>query len=440
MSHPEIEVVAAPARYNTESVTVNGRDYRLPHRPTVVVCVDGCQYEYLHQAARAGVAPFIERLLDKKTAFTAKCVMPSFTNPNNLSIACGAPPAVHGICGNYFFDRDANGGLGQEVMMNDAKYLRAGTLFAAAASAGARVALVTAKDKLRTLLGDGMKGICFSAEKADEARLDSHGIDNVLTLVGRPLPEVYSSDLSEFVFAAGVKLLEDGKVDLMYLSTTDYVQHKFAPGTQGANAFYAMMDRYLARLDALGAVVGITADHGMNAKHDPGTGEPNIIYLQDLFDEWLGRTVEQGGARVILPITDPYVNHHGALGSYATVYLPADLRPGQARALQERLAKRPHIDVVLDNAAACARFEVPSDRVGDLVVVSDQSTVLGISAGRHDLSGLTVPLRSHGGLSEQVVPLLVNYSPDGIAERSDLRNFDIFDVVLNHVAVGEAHE
>ncbi|QBC30512.1 MULTISPECIES: phosphonoacetate hydrolase [Pandoraea] len=411
-------------------IEVNGRQYRLPQQPTVIVCVDGCQFEYLEAAAAAGVAPYLKHLLADGAVFQGDCVVPSFTNPNNLSIVTGVPPAVHGICGNYFFDPSADGGRGAEVMMNDPAYLRAGTVLAAAADAGASVAVVTAKDKLRKLLGHRMTGICFSSEKADHVTLAENGIDDVLGLVGMPVPDVYSAALSEFVFAAGVRLLETRHIDLMYLSTTDYVQHKWAPGTQGANDFYAMMDGYLRRMDALGAVIGLTADHGMNAKHDPATGRPNVIYLQDLLDDWLGKGVEAGGARVILPITDPYVVHHGALGSFATIYLPRDV---DRDAMRRRIAAMPGIEVVLSNAEACARFELPPDRVGDLVVVSDQSVVLGTSASRHDLTGLTVPLRSHGGISEQTVPLLFNRKTVGIPGKARLRNFDILDVALNHV-------
>jgi phosphonoacetate hydrolase len=410
------------------NVEVNGRSYRLPAKPTVVVCVDGCEYDYLEAAVKAGVAPFIGKMLRDGAAFKADCVIPSFTNPNNLSIVCGVPPSVHGICGNYFWDPQANDGKGAEVMMNDPAYLRAPTLLAAAADAGAAVAVVTAKDKLRRLLGNKMTGICFSAEKADKVTLEENGIGEVLDLVGLPVPDVYSAGLSEFVFAAGVRLAQTRKLDLMYLSTTDYIQHKWAPGTEGANAFYAMMDGYLAQLDALGWVIGLTADHGMNAKHDPQTGEPNVIYLQDVMDEWLGARA----ARVILPITDPYVVHHGALGSFATIYLPAD---ANARQVIERLSGLDDIEVVLDNKAACERFELPNDRVGDIVVVSKKNTALGTRREEHDLSGLTVPLRSHGGISEQVVPLIFNRRIDEARVASKrLRNFDVFDLALNHVA------
>lgn len=404
------------------SIEVNGRSYNWMRRPVVVVCVDGCAYEYLELAAAAGVAPFIGKLLRPGTSLKGDCVVPSFTNPNNLSIVTGVPPAVHGISGNYFFDRDS----GTEVLMNDPKYLVAPTVLAGFAEQGASVAVVTAKDKLRRLLGKGLKGVCFSAEKADEATLEENGIDNLLELVGKPVPSVYSADLSEFVFAAGVRLLETREIDLMYLSTTDYVQHKCAPGTPGANAFYQMMDGYLQRLDELGAIVALTADHGMNAKHNED-GEPNVIYLQERFDEWLG----EDAARVILPITDPYVVHHGALGSFATVYLPAS---ADLEATRRRLAAEPGIELVLTGAEGCARFELPPARMGDLIVISTRDVVLGTRRIKHDLSGLDVPLRSHGGLAEQVVPLLFNQPvAKSVGERARLRNFDIIDIALNHL-------
>jgi phosphonoacetate hydrolase len=403
-----------------KNIEVNGRRYAPPTEPLVVVCVDGCEYDYLTEAAKAGVTPFLAKVLASGSAFKGDCVVPSFTNPNNLSIVTGVPPAVHGICGNFFYDREADA----EVMMNDPKYLRAGTVFAALGEAGAKVAVVTAKDKLRKLLGHKLKGgICFSSEKAAEVTLAENGIENVLELVGMPVPSVYSAELSEFVFAAGMKLLETRRPDVMYLSTTDYIQHKFAPGTEGANKFYAMMDRYLARMDAMGAVVALTADHGMNAKQK-ADGTPNVIYLQDLIDGWIGKE----RARVILPITDPYVVHHGALGSFATIYVEGsdrDTVPAKLRAMQG-------IEVVLANAEAAQRFELPPDRLGDLVVVSTKHVVVGTSASRHDLSGLDAPLRSHGGISEQTVPLLFNRRVVDMP-KGRLRNFDILDIALNHL-------
>ena len=400
-------------------IEVNGRSYQLPTRPSVVVCVDGCEPDYIAQAVAGGHMPWMKSVLEQGTSVIADCVVPTFTNPNNLSIVTGAPPSVHGICGNYLYDAENN----VEVMMNDPKWLRAPSLLAALSDAGCGIAVVTAKDKLRKLLGHGVRGICFSSEKADQTTQAEHGIEGVLELVRRPVPDVYSAELSEFVFAAGVRLMQTRRPDVMYLSTTDYVQHKHAPGTEPANDFYRMMDRYLGELDALGCVIVVTADHGMNAKTRLDAS-PNVIYLQDLLDEWLG----PGQARVILPITDPYVVHHGALGSYATVHLAAS---ADSASIAKRIAAIRGIDTVLARAQAAERFELPADRIGDLVVTATRSVVIGSAAARHDLSGLDVPLRSHGGLSEQPVPLIINRRLANLDTNRRWRNFDAFDWVLN---------
>ncbi len=401
-------------------LTVNHRTYQPPRQPTVVVCVDGCEPDYLGQAVAGGQMPWLKRTLAEGTGLIADCVVPSFTNPNNLSIVTGVPPSVHGICGNYLYDTAS----GTEVMMNDPKWLRAPSLLAALADRGHTVAVVTAKDKLRRLLGHGMKGICFSSEHADQVTQEEHGITGVVDLVGMPVPSVYSAELSEFVFAAGVQLMRRRKPQVMYLSTTDYVQHKHAPGTAGANAFYSMMDRYLAQLDDLGCVIALTADHGMNAKVGMD-GRPDVIYLQD----WLVAALGPAQARVILPITDPYVVHHGALGSFATVYLPTGTAAGP---LIEQLRRLRGMELVLDRQAAAERFELPADRIGDIVCVSERFTVIDTSAERHDLSGLDAPLRSHGGISEQRVPLILNRKLPGLDTNRRFRNFDAFDLALNH--------
>ncbi|HET7679562.1 MAG TPA: phosphonoacetate hydrolase [Xanthobacteraceae bacterium] len=408
------------------TITVNGRSYCFPKVPTVCVCIDGSEPGYIERAVAAGLAPNFARLMKDGSSLLAQSVIPSFTNPNNLSIITGSPPAVHGIAGNYFFDPATR----QEVMMNDARFLRAPTIMKAFHDAGAKVAVVTAKDKLRTLLGHGLdlssgRAIAFSSEKADKATLKDNGIADVPQRIGMKVPDVYSSELSEFVMAAGLSIVMRERPNLMYLSTTDYVQHKAAPGSPMANAFYAMMDRYVGAIDRQGCVLVLTADHGMNDKHLPN-GEPDVIYLQDRFDAWLGKDK----ARVILPITDPYVAHHGALGSFATVYLPAD---ADAAEILSRLRAVDGIELALSRDEACRRFELPPDRIGDIVAISTVHKVLGTSRARHDLTGLTEPLRSHGGLTEQTVPLIANRKVK-LPDDRKLRNFDIFDVALNHVS------
>ncbi len=399
-------------------IEANDRLYPHPKVPAVAICLDGCEPAYLDEAVARGLMPNLKRIRQTGTDRLAHSVIPSFTNPNNLSIATGRPPVVHGICGNYLYEPET----GEEVMMNDVRFLRAPTLFSKYYEAGARIAMVTAKDKLRALLGSGLKfdedrAIAFSSERSGETTKAEHGIDNASQWLGMPVPEVYSVGLSEFVFAAGVKLLRTWRPDVMYLSTTDYIQHKFAPEQQGALDFYSMFDRYLGELDALGAVIVITADHGMKPKHD-ANGDPAVIYIQDVLDEWLGT----GAARVILPITDPYVVHHGALGAFATAYLP----DGADRAdIIARLAALPEMLEVLSREEAVAKYELPADRIGDLTMVSTENMTIGTSAHRHDLAALGEPLRSHGGLTEQVVPFIANRVLD-MPSAPELRNFDAF--------------
>ena len=406
-------------------VACNGRSYAIPKAPTVVLCLDGSEPGYIEKTIAAGRAPTFARFMQHGANLEADSVIPSFTNPNNLSIITGRPPAVHGIAGNFFFDR----ATGAEVMMNDPKFLRAPTILKAFHDAGCKVAMVTAKDKLRLLLSHGLdyargRAIAFSAERADQASRQHNGIDDVLRFVGRPLPETYSADLSEFVFAAGVRLLAAHRPDLMYLSTTDYIQHKAGPGTALANDFYAMIDGYLAEFDKQGAIILATADHGMNDKHTPD-GAPDVIYLKTHLDAWIGRDQ----ARVILPITDPYVVHHGALGSFASVHVPDTADRGE---LIEKLAAIAGIECALSREEACRRFELPSDRIGDIVVLSSRHKVLGSAPQLHDLSGLDEPLRSHGGLTEQRVPMICNRRVS-IPGARRLRNFDAFDVACNNV-------
>ncbi len=409
----------------TTSVSVNGRSYNWPKASLVVICCDGSEPAYMETAMAAGLMPNLKRMIARGENLRGLSVIPSFTNPNNLSIVTGAPPSVHGICGNYLIDP----ATGAETMMNDPKWLRAPTIFKAFQKTGAKVAVVTAKDKLRLLLGKGLtfdgSAVCFSSEKADQATLGANGIENVCATVGKPVPDVYSAELSEFVFAAGVKLLASMRPHLMYLSTTDYIQHKYAPGTPGANTFYEMMDRYLGELDRQGAIVVIVADHGMKDKHR-ADGSPDVIYLQDALDAEFGAEK----TRVILPITDPYVVHHGALGSFATVYV----RGADNSRVMEFISRQEGIDLVLDRRSGCARFELPEDRLGDIIVLSGgahATKVIGTSRDRHDLSGLNEPLRSHGGLSEQEVPVIVNRKLEGLS--GPIRNFDAFALGCNSV-------
>jgi phosphonoacetate hydrolase len=241
---------------------------------------------------------------------------------------------------------------------------------------------------------------------------------------------MYSADLSLFVLDAGVALLERGMARLLYLSLSDYVQHAHAPGAPEADAFNRAIDDRVRRFVELGALVGLVADHGMNDKALPN-GEPNVVFLEDE----LNRRFGAGAVRVICPITDPFVRHHGALGSFVRVYARG---AADVPALMAASAELPGVALVLDAANAAHRFELPLDREGDFIVLGDAKTAIGAAKGEHDLSGLAGHrLRSHGGLGEQLVPFILSrpLTPEyrHIAASRQLRNFDIFDFALNGV-------
>ncbi len=403
---------------STQTVGLNQRIYACPRRPVVVICIDGCDPAYIKAGLAQNILPNVRRFLAQGFGTWADAVVPTFTNPNNLSIVTGSPPAVHGISGNYFLDPTT----GRAVMMTDPRQLRSETLLARFSHTGAKVIVITAKDKLRRLLGHGIAdGVCFSAEKAAGCTLAVHGIENVCQRIGRPQPDVYSAELSLFVLEAGLALLEQHRPALMYLSLSDYVQHKHAPESAEANAFYAALDLVCGRLAGAGALVALTADHGMNAK-------PRVVFLQDMLNARCG----PGKTRVICPITDPYVAHHGALGSCVRVYCPGADRA----AVRAVIADLPGIEAVYDKPTACERFLLPPDREADFLVLGDQHTAIGAAERDHDLSGLgDTPLRSHGGRAEQVVPFILS-EPVSAAyhERAATvrpRNFELFDYALN---------
>ena len=410
------------------SFTVNGRNYSPPGQPVVVVCLDGSADEYLDAALARSRMPHLQEMVVRGYRGKARGAMPSFTNVNNSSIVTGVPPAVHGIGGNFFFDTTT----GEEVMMNSARFLRADTIFPAAQRAGRKVGVVTAKEKLRDIFASGLissGGIAFSSEKASLAKRETHGIDNVEAFVG-PTPSIYSGEASVYVLRAGARMLEQGVADFLYLSTTDYMQHKFAPTDREALDFYAAIDAELGKLRQAGAVIGLTADHGMNAKQKLD-GTPNVIYLESELTDKFGP-----GFRVILPITDPYVVHHGALGSFAQVHLPKEL-VGQPGSVLDFVRQLPGVTEVLDRTTAARLMELPDDRMGDFVVCSGRDVVLGRTPDWHNLKALEAGLRSHGGRYEEMVPFVFSHPLNAAyaaKAKGDPRNFDVFDFTCNGVS------
>jgi phosphonoacetate hydrolase len=413
-----------------QKVTVNGRAYALPQRPVAVVCLDGCDPDYLVAGLAAGELPGFAGFVQEGFAGEALSALPSFTNPNNCSLVTGVPPSVHGVSGNFYLDRRTN----ETVMVTGDKELKAPTILAAMAQAGVPTAVVTAKDKLRGALAKGLpigpRGIAASAQNANAARLETHGIDDLPGLVGRGEPDQYSADLSLFVLDAGVRLLEEGRARLLYLSLSDYVQHRHAPQEPEARDFHRAVDARLRRLMELGCLVAATADHGMHDMAKPD-GTPNVVFVGDVLDGRFGA----GSCRVICPITDPFVRHHGALGGFVRVHI-AEGGPAASEVVAH-LSTLPEMEEVLTGAEACTRHDLAPEMEGDVTVIARLGVALGARAAEHDLSGLAGErLRSHGGIAEQRVPFLVS-APLGLAWRAAhprLRNYDIFDAALNGAA------
>jgi len=401
-------------------MNINFREYPSKiNKPVVVICLDGSQKEYLDTASKSGLTPNLDQIIQNGEFSIAHSAIPSFTNPNNISIVTGQPSAIHGICGNFFYTPST----GEEVMMNDPQYLRAPTIFEKYYQEGFKIAVITAKDKLRSLLGNGLKfednrAICFSSEKSDQTTIQQNGIENVNEWLGMPVPDVYSQGLSEFVMAAGVKILKEFKPDIMYLSTTDFIQHKYEPGHDIANKFYQMFDNYIGQLNQNDISLVITADHGMKAKTN-NAGEPNAIFLEDYLQE----KFPEENFKVILPITDPYVVHHGSLGSFAMVYVE---NQSIIENVVAEIKKIPAIEEVLNKQDACKTYHLPEDRSGDIVCMSSESYTIGSSIDKHDLSSLKEPLRSHGGLHEREVPFIINSKKSTLSDQEQLYNYDAF--------------
>ena len=406
---------------STNSFSANGKTYKPAAKPIVVICLDGSADEYLDTTMAFDRMPNLKKMAQTGYRGMVRGALPSFTNVNNSSIVTGVSPAVHGISGNFFYDVAKD----EEVMMNSSKYLRAETLLAAAANAGRKLAFVTAKEKLRDILSYKMTGIAISAEKANQAKVETHGIDNVEEIVGYSTPAIYSAEASLFVLRAGVAFIQKGIADFLYLSLTDYMQHTYAPDTEESLAFYEAMDTEIGKMIQLGAIVGATADHGMNAKVK-ADGSPNVLFIEDMLQEKFGE-----GFRVICPITDPYVKHHGALGSYVVVHLNDKSKTDEIRSW---LSLQPGITEVFDKTTAVRVLEQPEDRIGDLVVLSGRDVVLGRRPKYHDLSALDGTLRSHGGRYEEMVPMIISHPLNAAYKMKaarDPRNFDIFDFTVN---------
>ena len=411
-----------------EKLQLNEIEYTWPKKPVVVVCIDGGDPEYFDSGIEDGIIPNIEDFMKNGFYAVSKGSMPSFTCPNNMSIVTGSEPVTHGISGNFYLDRST----GEPVVMTGPELLRTCSIMSEFSRKGARVVSITAKDKLRRQLQKGMDlsggSVSMSSQFADQCTMKENGIEDALGFVGQPQPDIYSADLSLFVLDSGIKFLEEKRQDILYLSLTDFIQHTHAPGTPVANQFYSDMDARFGRLRELGAVVALTADHGMGDKANEN-GEPNVIWLQDILDKELG----EGLTKVICPITDAFVGHHGSLGGFVRVYITGETKRERILEITENITG---IEKVWTAEKVAEELELPVDREGDIAIAGDKKTVIGGRQLDHDLSALKGQrLRTHGSLHEAHVPIVLSEPLNDAyarkAEQIPLRSNQIFDFAIN---------
>ena len=362
---------------------------------TIVIMVDGLDPEYLESCS----TPILRQLAEGGFMVEGNAMVPTVTNVNNVSLITGSYPQAHGITTNYWFNRQT----ASEVYMESGDFIEIETMFQRAEAQGARSLLVTAKDKLRRLLGNGAT-LTVSSEQPPEW---------VAQGVGSP-PHIYSLEVNQWVIDAGRYILGQEHYDLVYLTTTDYAMHTYAPDQPESAKHLTLLDEAIGKLvDSLSEVqILITADHGMS-------GKSRMI---DLPGELARRSIQ---AQAVPIIKDRYTVHHSNLGGCIYLYLEA----GDQEYALEVLNSIEGIDEALPREEAARRFRLMPDRIGDIVVLGSPDVVFG------DPGEVTIPqnLRSHGSLHEQRVPIIgYGGSFDGFPflENRDLGRY-IFDRVLS---------
>ena len=333
---------------------------------TLIVQIDGCDPAYL----AAAETPTLDRIAREGFYQTGLGVVPSVTNVNTVSLVTGAFPEVHGVCSNYYIDPHTKEGR----YVESAEDVRCPTLFERLPERQSLVMVV--KEKLLRLVGRGAH-MSLTAEQPPA---------ELVAALGEPA-DIYSAEINYWLLDACRLLLERNQADLIYLATSDWVFHTFAPEDAEAKEYLENLDSRLERLleTRPDLELYVTADHGMNAKRR--ALNPALSLRQ------------QGLESTLVPIIkDRYVVHHQNLGGAAYLYL-ADA--GEVTAGRDVLLEIEGVEEVITREEAAARFHLPADRIGDLMILGDIHTVF----GELPSAAQEVALRSHGGLHEQQVPI-----------------------------------
>jgi phosphonoacetate hydrolase len=338
-------------------------------RKILIILMDGFGPEYLEKSDMPNL-----KSLGRKGGFkVGSSVIPSVTNVNNASVVTSCFPKDHGITTNYQYDRKTK----KFSEMESSEFLLRPTIFETARKLGLRTALVTSKDKVRTLCARGAD-IAISAEKPEASWIGKIGKQE----------NMYSAEVNYWSFRAARHILKKESVDLMYLSTTDYMMHTYAPEEAPSLEHLNTIDKLLGDIvsDHPGLEIYLTADHGMNAKHE---GLNPAIILRD-------KSIR---AEAVPIIRDKHQVHHKNLGGACYVYL--ERAADQLKAM-DILRRTEGVEEIFDAKSAADQFHLHPDRIGDLFLLAKKEYAFGDLPSARE----TIKIRSHGSRHEARVPLL----------------------------------
>lgn len=364
-------------------------------RIAIVLCIDGCGLNYIQSSP----IPFLNQLSREGYFQEVNSMIPSVTNVNAVSLVTGQYPDQHGITTNFYFDRKT----GEEVFMESPDFIKTTSILEYSQQMGLRTALLTSKEKLRTLLNRGAT-FSFSAENPPPT---------TVTDIGGP-PPIYSIDVNIWLLRALRHLIIQKEPSLIFAMTTDYAMHTFSPETKESKSHMAGLDKELEEtcdlLNRMGkdVLLCIVADHGMSMKN-------RAINLELVLKE------HSISAKLNTIIADRYVVHHRNLGGAAYLYL--DDCSDEAKCINI-LHDLDGIESVLDRDHASRVYHLDSERIGDLLVLGDKTTVFGLI----DQPMAQVSIRSHGSLHESRVPLIINQTQESL-ESDFTHNKDLISIV-----------
>jgi phosphonoacetate hydrolase len=339
----------------------------------VVIMFDGFDPRYIAASKMPVLAQWKRDGLYKQV----QGVMPSVTNANNASICCGAWPETHGIIANSYFDEKS----GEELYVESADLVLAPTLFERAAKHGVKSALLSSKAKTATLLIRGAE-IVMTAENPGAEWVKELG----------PAPVIYSADINYWLMAAAIHVLKTRPdIGVLYVHTTDYPMHMWAPEAPESMEHLARMDELLgqAMKAAPDAAFLATADHGMNAK--------SLCWDLEQVCAAKGTPIR----KAVSTGRDRYMKHHRGCSGAVYLHLKS---PQDAPRVREIVSGVQGVERILTREEAAREFHLMALRIGDLMALGDKDTVFGeLDDAKESFPGL----RSHGSLHEIDVPLFV---------------------------------